>query len=111
LQDFIFYGHMLGANSFAMGLTGYMAGLLQDRRQHFVLGTVSLVGLAYIVFESMLYGSYRLFNVTKIDFGYALTRYTLPSALFNMLVALIFYIPMRKLLDYLTTAKKGGQTD
>jgi len=111
LQDFIFYGHMIGPNSFAMGLTGYLVGLLQDRRQHFVLSTVTLVGLAYMAFESMLYGSYRLFDVTHVDFVYAVTRYMLPSALFNMLAALIFYIPMRKLLDHLSTPKKEREPE
>lgn len=106
LQDFIFYGHMLGVHSFAMGLTGYLTGLLQARRPHFILNTMLLVGIGYMVFETIMYGAYRVFNVTKIDYLGALTHSILPSALFNMLFALAVYMPMRKLLEDLASFKK-----
>lgn len=106
LQDFIFYGHMLGVHSFAMGLTGYLVGLLQSRRPNFIMNTVLLVGLGYIVFETIIYGAYLVFNVTKIDYLGALTHSILPSALFNMLFALAVYMPMRKLLEDLASYKK-----
>lgn len=109
LQDFMFYGHMIGVHSFAMGLTGYLLGLLQSRKPHFILNIMLLIGLSYLFFESIIYGSYLLFNVTKINYLYALTHNILPSSLFNMLFALAIYMPIRKLLDDLVFFKKDRE--
>jgi rod shape-determining protein MreD len=106
LQDFMFYGHMLGVHSFAMGLTGYLLGLLQTRKPYFILNITLLIGLSYIFFESTIYGTYLVFNVTKMDYLYALSHNILPSALFNMMFALAIYVPIRKLLDNLISLKK-----
>jgi len=108
LQDFMFYGHMIGAHSFAMGLTGYLTGLLQSKRTSYVVSTIFIIGLAYMAFETMLYGSFRLFNITHTEYLFALTHYTLPSALFNMMAGLVFYIPLRRLLDGRLPSKKEG---
>ncbi|TCZ75163.1 rod shape-determining protein MreD [Paenibacillus albiflavus] len=106
LQDFMFYGHMLGVHSFAMGLTAYLLGLLQARKPYFILNITLLIGLSYIFFESIMYGTYLLFKVTHMDYLRAFTHNILPSALFSMLVALAIYLPVRKLLDNLISLKK-----
>ncbi|MCR8644143.1 rod shape-determining protein MreD [Paenibacillus sp. N1-5-1-14] len=109
LQDFIYYGHMIGVFSFAMGLTGYLIGLMQVFRPHFVLYTVVLIGVGVALCEMMVGSLYLLFNVTKVPYMFALTHYVLPSALFNMLFALAIYIPMRKWIDSMNLVKKEGE--
>lgn len=108
-QDFIYYGHMIGVFSFAMGLTGYIIGLMQVFRPHFVLYTIVLIGIGDAICEAMVGSLYLLFDVTKIPFVHAMTHFVLPSALFNMLFALAIYIPMRKWIDSMHLVKKDGE--
>jgi rod shape-determining protein MreD len=99
LQDFLFYGTMLGVYSFGMGLTGYLAGLLQRRVPGGLLFSMSVVGFGQFLFDAINYGLNRLFNITHWSFEQSLTLQMLPSLLFNLAFALLIYVPVRKLLE------------
>ena len=99
LQDFIFYGHMLGIYSFGMGLAGYLAGLMQRRQPNLLFYNMLIIGLGELLFELINYGLNRLFNTIHTDFQQAFTYYMLPSVLFNLLFALVIYVPIRKILE------------
>jgi len=99
LQDFNYYSSILGIYSFGMGLSGYLAGLTQRRQPNLVFYNLLITGLGLLTFEFINYGINRLFKLIDVNWEFALTHYMLPSVLFNLLFALLFYVPMRKLLE------------
>ncbi|NOV04075.1 rod shape-determining protein MreD [Paenibacillus planticolens] len=99
LHDFNYYGAMLGVYSFGMGLTGYLAGLAQRRQPNLIFYNLLITGVGLLLFEFINYGINRLFKLIDIDLNFALTHYMLPSVLFNLLFALVCYVPIRKLLE------------
>ncbi|MGG1515777.1 rod shape-determining protein MreD [Paenibacillus oryzisoli] len=99
LHDFTYYGAMLGVYSFGMGLTGYLAGLVQRRQPNLIFYNLVITAVGLFLFECINYGINRLFKLITVDFQFALTHYMLPTVLFNLLIALICYVPIRKLLE------------
>ncbi|MCC2684984.1 MAG: rod shape-determining protein MreD [Paenibacillaceae bacterium] len=106
LQDFAYYGPMIGTNSFAMGLSAYMIGLLMRRTPIRIV--MSLFGIAWGVFgyECIRYGLYRLFQLTSVPFEWSLLHEMLPSLLIDLLFALAVYVPARKWLERLDDEEK-----
>jgi rod shape-determining protein MreD len=109
LHDFTYYGAMLGVYSFSMGLVGYLAGLVQRRQPNLIFYNLLITSLGLLIFEFLNYGINRLFKLIAIDLNFALTHYMLPSVLFNLLVALICYVPIRKLLEGKRLAASGKE--
>jgi rod shape-determining protein MreD len=109
MQDFIYYGHMIGPQSFAIGLVGYVAGLVPRRQSSLILYTLILLGLGELMFEHINYGLNRLFSVTSTTYQYALVHFMLPSMLFNMLFGLAVYIPIRKLFERIVASQPVGE--
>jgi rod shape-determining protein MreD len=108
LHDFVYYGHMLGVYSFAMGLCGYAAGLLQRKQPNLVFYNLLIVGVGQLIFECINYGLNRLFKTMNIDVQFAFFHYMLPSVLLNLLFALLVYIPVRKLMDKIDPLPDGS---
>ncbi|MDQ0878016.1 rod shape-determining protein MreD [Paenibacillus sp. V4I3] len=109
LHDFNYYGSMLGVYSFGMGLTGYLAGLAQRRQPNLIFYNLLITGVGLLLFEFINYGINRLFKLIDIDLKFALTHYMLPSVLFNLLIALICYVPIRKLLEGKRNVTSGNE--
>ena len=109
LHDFNYYGSMLGVYSFGMGLTGYLAGLAQRRQPNLIFYNLLITGVGLLLFEFINYGINRLFKLIDIDLKFALTHYMLPSVLFNLLIALICYVPIRKLLEGKRNVPSGNE--
>jgi rod shape-determining protein MreD len=109
LHDFIYYDHMLGIYSFGMGLTGYLAGLVQRRQPNVIFYNLLIVGVSELIFEAINYGLNRLFKISAIDLQFAFFHYMLPSVLFNLLFALLIYVPARKFLDHIIPLPEGGE--
>jgi rod shape-determining protein MreD len=99
LQDIVFYGHMLGVHTFAMGLCGYATGLLLERKRSPLLLALSVIGLASLLYDSVVYLIYRAFRVTSETYSYVLMDSILPSLFLQLGFALAVYIPARKLLE------------
>lgn len=109
LHDFIYYGAVLGVYSFGMGLVGYLTGLAQRKQPNLIFYNLLIASLGLLIFEFLNYGINRLFKLITIDLNFALTHYMLPSVLFNLLVALICYVPIRKLLEGKRRAPSGKE--
>ncbi|MEW9700134.1 rod shape-determining protein MreD [Paenibacillus sp. SI8] len=109
LHDFNYYGSMLGIYSFGMGLSGYLAGLAQRKQPNLIFYNLLISGFGLLLFEFINYGINRLFKLIDIDLKFALTHYMLPSVLFNLLFALLCYVPMRKLLEGKLSASSGTE--
>jgi rod shape-determining protein MreD len=99
LHDIVYYGPMIGTYSFAMGLVGYLIGLFASRLHANILTGMFWVVSGNLLFEWIVYGIYRVFQVTNISVQWAFLHVMLPSILINLLLALLMYLPMRKWLE------------
>lgn len=108
LQDVVFYGHMLGVNAFTFAAAGYAAGLLAGQGSVGLFIVVLIQTVSLLLYEMSIYGLYRLFDVTDVEFAWAFLRGMLPSMLAGLFLALTLYIPARKWLD---TPQSSRETD
>lgn len=100
LHDIVYYGPtMIGTYSFAMGLAGYLSGLLTLRSRSNLLSSVIVLAVGNFVFEGIVYALYRVFQITQEPLNWLFFRYMLPSVLINLLFALLVYVPLRKWLE------------
>jgi len=99
LQDIVYYGHMLGPHTFMMGLIGYLAGILFERRRATLLMALSIVGMACLLYDTALYFIYRIFRITNETYAWAVLEYILPSLFLQVAFALTFYVPLRRLFE------------
>ncbi|NHN30094.1 rod shape-determining protein MreD [Paenibacillus agricola] len=109
LQDFMYYSPMLGPISFAMGLTGYLTGLLHRRLHSNIIVSMFVIGVGNLFFDGMIYGLYRLFQINHLDLQWVFFYQMLPSMLINLLFALLVYVPVRKLFESIQAAKTDQQ--
>ncbi|ALS23243.1 MULTISPECIES: rod shape-determining protein MreD [Paenibacillus] len=106
LQDFIHYSPMLGPVSFGLGLSGYLAGLLQGRVYSSIVISMLVIGMGNLFYDSVIFGLYRLFRVIHTEFQWVFFYQMLPSMLINLLFALAVYVPMRKLFEGLSLKQR-----
>ncbi|WP_141334303.1 rod shape-determining protein MreD [Paenibacillus sp. tmac-D7] len=99
LFDFMTFSPMLGPVTFAMGLAGYLAGLMQGRIYSSIVISMLVIGLGHLFYDAALFGIYRLFRVTHIQFEWVFLHRMLPSMLINLLFALVIYVPIRRLFE------------
>lgn len=111
LHDFLFYGNMIGVYSFGMGLTGYLAGLMQRGARQSLLLNLIVVGVGQFLFDAINFALNRLFKTTTSPFDFILTHQMLPSLLFNVAFALLIYVPIRKLLERVAAAGMPEQEE
>ncbi|SFJ10501.1 rod shape-determining protein MreD [Paenibacillus sp. UNC496MF] len=96
LQDLAFYGRILGVHSFAMGLVGYMTGLLMERKRSTLLMALSMIGLSTLVYDTVVYFVYKVFRLTDQTYEWALSQHIIPSLFLQLLFALALYVPARR---------------
>jgi rod shape-determining protein MreD len=111
LHDIVYYGPMLGTYTFGFGLVGYLIGLLSLYSKANLLRSMLLVILGNFLLECMLYGIYRIFQITHISTQFALTYHILPSLLVNLLFAILIYVPIRKLLENVGAAREREEEE
>ncbi|QAY65162.1 rod shape-determining protein MreD [Paenibacillus protaetiae] len=99
LQDVAYYGHMIGPNLFFMGILGYYTGVLFENKRVTLLAALSVIGINYILYDSMMYGIYFAFRITNESFAWALMDHILPSLFLQLAFALLVYVPLRKHLE------------
>ncbi|RKP54243.1 rod shape-determining protein MreD [Cohnella endophytica] len=98
LQDSLAYGHLIGPYGFGMGLIGYLAGLLAERKS-FTIGFFSWVALVSgLMLDSIVYFIYKLFRLTDLQYAQVFYWQIAPTALLQLLIALLFYVPIRRYL-------------
>lgn len=99
LQDVVFYGRILGAHSFTMGLSAYLIGLIFQLPRAPLPLMLSVVLLGSLLADSMLFGIYTVFNLNQEPYSWALLNHMLPTMLVHFAIALLFYVPLRKQLE------------
>jgi rod shape-determining protein MreD len=101
LQDIDYYGPMLGTYTFGMGLISYLIGIMALRSKATMLTSILLILIGNLLLDLLIFGIYRIFQITHLTIDYALIHLVLPSLLINLLFALVVYVPIRKLLDHI----------
>jgi rod shape-determining protein MreD len=98
LQDLLSYGFLIGPYGFGMALIGYFAGLLAEYKSY----SIGIFAWAVVVFgallDSIVYFIYKLFRLTDLEFAYVFYWQVAPTALLQLLIALMMYVPVRRLL-------------
>ncbi|MFD1178669.1 rod shape-determining protein MreD [Paenibacillus puldeungensis] len=102
LHDVVFYGALIGAYSFAMGLTGYLMGLLSRNQRAPLPLMMIIVLIGSLLLDSILFGTYSLFELTHEPYTWALSNHIIPNVFVQFIFALIIYVPLRRQLEMLT---------
>ncbi len=101
LHDVVFYGRILGAHSFAMGLSAYLIGLVFQIPRAPLPLMMTVVLLGSLLEDSILFAIYSVFNLTQVPYNWALLDHMLPTMLFHFAMGLVLYIPVRRQLELL----------
>lgn len=110
LHDIVYYGSMIGAYSFATGLSAYLMGLL-SRNQRAPLPLMMIIVLVgSLLLDSILFGTYSLFELTHRPYIWALTNHIIPNTFVQFLFALIIYVPLRRQLELITKRRSPEES-
>lgn len=102
LHDVVFYGHMIGPYSFAMGLAAYLLGLIFKSQRTSMPVMMMVVIFGSLLFDTILFFIYKLFQLNHVSYDWALVEYMIPTVFIHFIFALIIYVPLRKQLDKLS---------
>lgn len=105
LHDVVFYGRILGAHSFAMGLSAYLIGLLFQTPRAPLPLMMTVILLGSLLEDSVLFGIYSVFKLNQEPYSWAILDHMLPTMLFHFAIALILYIPVRRQLELIKKEK------
>ncbi|RXZ84537.1 rod shape-determining protein MreD [Paenibacillaceae bacterium] len=111
LQDIVFYGHMIGVHSFAMGLCGYLFGLLLGQKRIPMLTVLSLIGIGCLFYDTTIHAIYRIFRITHASYNWVLMNHIVPSLFLQLAFALAVYIPARRWFAGAIIRKAGEDKD
>ncbi|MEQ4483555.1 rod shape-determining protein MreD [Cohnella silvisoli] len=111
LQDILAYGHLIGPYGFGMGLLGYMAGLASEYRNFTIGFFVWVVLIGGVLLDTIVYLIYKLFQITELQYAYAFYWQIAPTALLQLLIALLLYVPVRRFLvkQSLSSGEEGSE--
>lgn len=101
LHDVVFYGRILGAHSFTIGLSAYLIGLVFQLPRAPLPLMMTVVLLGSLLEDSMLFGIYSVFNLEQQPYNWALLHHMLPTMLFHFAAGLVLYVPLRRQLELL----------
>lgn len=99
LHDIVFYGRILGAHSFAMGVSAYLIGLVFQLPRAPLPLMMTVVLLGSLMEDSVLFAIYSVFNLNQQPYNWALLHHMLPTMLFHFAIGLALYIPIRRQLE------------
>lgn len=109
LQDVVYYGALIGAYSFAMGFSCYILGLIfrsQRGRASMPLMMI-VVMLGSLLLDTILFGTYSLFELTHQPLTWALMNHIIPTLFVHFAFALIIYVPLRRQLEIITKRRSS----
>lgn len=105
LHDILYYGHMIGLHTFAMGLIGYLCGMSLQRKFMTFFYILLVCGIGIFVYDVIVYFIYVLFRLVSVPFEWALVQYMLPGLIFNLFFVTLLYVPMRQFLESMLPEK------
>ncbi|MFD3260670.1 rod shape-determining protein MreD [Paenibacillus lentus] len=107
LQDVVFYGSLIGAYSFAMGLSSYLLGLVFRSPRAPLPLMMIVVMLGSMLLDSILFATYSLFELTHQPFTWALMNHIIPNVFVHFTFALAIYVPLRRQLELITKRRSS----
>lgn len=111
IQDILSYGHLIGPYGFGMGLLGYLAGLTAERKSFTIGFFVWIVLVGGVLLDTIIYLIYKLFRITQLQYTYVLYWQVAPTAILQLLIALLLYVPVRRYLvkPSLSSREEGSE--
>ncbi|KIL36409.1 hypothetical protein SD71_08015 [Cohnella kolymensis] len=111
LSDMQYYGFLIGPYAFGMGLVGYLAGLISERRTFSLGFFMWLLMVAGVVLDTLVYFIYKLFSLTDLALGFVMYWQIAPTVLIQLLIALILYVPIRRWLVHPSLSSADESSD
>jgi len=99
MQDIVYASPMLGPHAFSMAFAAYAAGIAANRIKMNITLTFFVVSFCLLVYDFTIFSIYYLFRITPMAYGDLVTQLLTPSLLFNLLFAVLIYVPARKWLE------------
>lgn len=99
LQDIVYGGPMIGPHAFCMAFAAYGAGYVARRIKPSMTSTLFIISFCLLFYDFTIYAIYDLFRIASLSFADLAARMLAPSLLFNLLFAVLIYVPARKLFE------------
>lgn len=106
IHDIVYASPMIGPHAFAMALAAYGAGVAAGRIKLNMAMTFFIISLSIVIHDLMVFSLYRMFRVTAMAYAEMITELLTPAILFNLLFAVIIYVPVRKMLEMKTDKRE-----
>lgn len=99
MHDIVYASPMIGPHSFSMGLAAYSAGVIAKRLKITMISSLFMISFFILLYDVANFSLYRMFRVIDMPFGSTFSDFIMPTLLFNLLFAVIIYVPARKWLE------------
>src|SRR5690606_18078718 len=99
MHDIVYESPMIGAHGFSMAVIVYSAGAAAKRLKLSLTSSLITISLSLVSYDLLVFSLYRLFRVTGISYSAAISQHVTLSLLFNLLFAIMIYVPARKWLE------------
>lgn len=99
IHDIVYASPMIGPHSFSMGLTAYAAGVVAKRLKISLTSALFISTLFIVLYDVLNYAVFRMFRIINDPFLTIFSNFIVPTLLFNLLFAVIVYVPVRKWME------------
>ncbi len=99
MHDIVYASPMLGPHSFSMGLAAYSAGVIARRMKITLSSSLFTISFFIVLYDIANISLYRMFRVIDVPFTTTFTDFMMPTLLFNLLFAVVIYVPARKWME------------
>lgn len=99
MHDIVYASPMLGPHSFSMGLAAYSAGVIAKRTKLTMISSLFIISFFIILYDIANLSLYRMFRVIDIPFAITFSDFIMPTLLFNLLFAVVIYVPARRWME------------
>ncbi|MEX2415652.1 MAG: rod shape-determining protein MreD [Paenibacillaceae bacterium] len=99
LHDIVYASPMIGPHSFSMGLAAYSAGVIAKRLKITMISSFFVISFFIVLYDVANFSLFRMFRVIDVPFNTILSDFIMPTLLFNLLFAVIIYVPARRWME------------
>jgi rod shape-determining protein MreD len=99
IHDVVYASPMIGPHSFSMGLTAYAAGVIAKRTKITMFSSLFVISFSLVLYDVVNFLVFRMFRVIHIPFMTTFSDFIMPTLLFNLLFAVIVYVPARRWME------------
>jgi rod shape-determining protein MreD len=99
MHDIVYASPMVGLHSFSMGLVAYSAGVITKRLKITMISLLFMISFFILLYDVANFSLYRMFRVIDVPFLTTFSSFIVPTLLFNLLFAVIIYVPARRWIE------------